>query len=81
MGRTRYMSKTESTLFFFNSCLELVEEGAKNEIIFGVWACKTISGENYGGGASSGTEHRWKVMAVGRADTEAALRLQNEDGR
>ena len=49
MGRTRYIFKTESTLFFFNSCLELVEkEGAKNGIVVSAW--ETRSGDNYGRG-------------------------------
>ena len=49
MGRTRYISKTESTLFFFNSCLELVEkEEAKNGIVVSAW--ETRSGDNYGRG-------------------------------
>ena len=41
----------------------------------------TTIGGGGGGGAPGGTEERRKVMAVGHADTEATLKLQNEDGR
>ena len=78
MGRTRYISKTESTLFFFNSCLELVEkEGAKSGII--IWAWETRSSDNYGGGHLE-EQSRGRKSWLWTLLIQASLRLHNEDG-
>ena len=80
-GQNQIYLKDRINFIFFNSCLGLVEgrsqewngclglRNNKRGLLWGRW------------GAPGGTEQRRKVMAVGPTDTEADLRLQNEDGR
>ena len=81
MGRTRYISKTESTLFSSIHVWSWWKEGAKNGIV--VWAWETISSDYYGGGVGVHLQEQieGESHGCGPADTEADLRLQNEDGR
>ena len=50
-------------------------------MLFGSEILEAVTTMAGGGGAPGGTEWKGKVMAVGPADTEAALRIYNEDGR
>ena len=52
MGRTRYVSKTESTLFSSIHVWSWWKEGAKNGIV--VWAGETVSSDYYGGRGGGG---------------------------
>ena len=83
MGRTRYISKTESTLFSSIDVWSWWKEGAKNGIV--VWAGETVSSDYYGGRCGGGGTCRNRVEAESQgcvpAETEADLRLKNEGGR